>query len=206
MDDGYKPQLQKQRTGQQFVTVNGVNMGGGSAWSMTVGDANEDGYRDVVAGFGSGATLSLANAGGATYGTANALPSSNFFLQNMNFVDADNDGDVDIFGCNDNGESKIWVNNGSGSYTVSNIINFDVSATDDSGNYGSIWSDFDNDGDIDLYIAKCRQSVSSPTDPRRIDLLFVNNGNGTYTENAVAHGLGTGAQTWTASFDDIDND
>eukprot|EP01041_Mallomonas_annulata_P039856 gene39856-63635_t len=74
MDDGYKLQLQKQRTGQQFVTVNGVNMGGGSAWSMTVGDANEDGYRDVVAGFGSGATLSLANAGGATYGTANALP------------------------------------------------------------------------------------------------------------------------------------
>ncbi len=81
-------------------------------------------------------------------------------------MDADNDGDVDIFGCNDVGMSKIWSNNGSGTYTVSNIINFDVSATDDSGNYGSIWSDFDNDGDVDFYIAKCRQGVNDKATTR----------------------------------------
>ena len=206
MDDGYLLQIQKQRTGQQFASVNGVNMGGSSAWSMVVADANEDGYRDVAAGFGSGASLSLANAGGTGYGPANALPSSNYFLQNMNFMDVDNDGDVDIFGCNDVGMSKIWSNNGSGTYTVSNIINFDVSPTDDSGNYGSIWSDFDNDGDVDFYIAKCRQGVNDSNDARRISILFVNNGNGTYTENAAAYGLRIKAQSWTASFEDINND
>lgn len=206
MDEGYQLQLQKQRTGQSFVTVNGVNMGGSSAWSMVVADANEDGYRDVVAGFGSGASLSLANAGGASYGAATALPNSGYFLQNMNFMDVDNDGDVDIFGCNDVGMSKIWTNNGSGAYTVSNIINFDVSATDDSGNYGSIWSDFDNDGDVDFYIAKCRQGVNDSNDARRISILFVNNGNGTYTENAAAYGLRIKAQSWTANFEDINND
>ena len=34
------------------------------------------------------------------------------------------------------------------------------SNTDHSGNYGSVWTDFDRDGDIDLYIAKCRQFVN----------------------------------------------
>lgn len=69
-----------------------------------------------------------------------------------------------------------------------------------------MWTDFDNDGDLDLYIAKCRQSVNNPSDPRRINVLFVNNGNGTFTENAAAYNINIGWQTWTAAFGDIDND
>ena len=206
MNQGYVLQVQNQRVGQSFAAVSGVSMGNSSAWSMVVGDVNGDGYRDVIAGFGSSATLSKSTGSGTGFAAATALPSSNFFLQNMNCMDVDNDGDIDIFGCNDNGESKIWVNNGSGTFTVSNIINFDVTPSDDSGNYGSIWSDFDNDGDVDFYIAHCRQSVNSPTDPRRINVLFQNNGNGTYTSNAAAHNLAIGAQSWTSSFDDINND
>jgi len=206
MDQGYQLRVEKQRTGQQFVSVPGGNTGGSSAWSMVIGDADENGYRDVVAGFGSGASLTLSNGTGTGFAAAATLPNSNYFLQNMNFMDVDNDGDVDIFGCNDVGMSKIWVNNGSGVYTISNIINFDVSPTDDSGNYGSIWTDFDNDGDVDFFIAKCRQGVNDINDERRISILFVNNGNGTYTENGAAYGLRLKAQTWTASFEDINND
>ena len=76
----------------------------------------------------------------------------------------------------------------------------------DSGNYGSVWTDFDNDGDLDLYIAKCRQGVQDNTDERRINVLFVNNGNGTYSEMGATYGLRIGAQSWTANFADIDND
>lgn len=213
MNQGNALQIQTQRTGLPFAAVNGVSMGSGSAWSMVVGDVNEDGYKDAIAGFGSSAKLAIANGAGTGFNAASTLPNSNYFLQNMNCMDVDNDGDVDIFGCNDVGESKIWVNNGSGTFTVSNIINFNVTpnipgneSTDDSGNYGSIWSDFDNDGDVDFYIAKCRQGVNSSSDPRRINLLFINNGNGTYTENAAAYGLKIGAQSWTANFDDINND
>jgi hypothetical protein len=78
----------------------------------------------------------------------------------------------------------------------------------DSGNYGSVWTDIDNDGDLDLYICHCRQSASSSTDVRRRDRLFINNGNGTFTESCQAHGIeiSTFNQTWTTSFGDIDND
>jgi hypothetical protein len=56
------------------------------------------------------------------------------------------------------------------------------------------------------FIAKCRQGINDPGDGRRIDVLFVNDGNNNYTENAAAYGLNDSAQTWTASFGDIDND
>lgn len=78
--------------------------------------------------------------------------------------------------------------------------------SDNSGNYGSIWVDYDNDGDQDLYISKCRLGVSNPNDGRRVNLLFQNDGSGNFTEVGVAAGLVPYAQSWSANFEDIDND
>lgn len=204
LDNSKQAKVFKQKIGGNFVLQNGVSMGGSSAWSMVVGDLTGNGYKDVVGGFNGNATLSKNS--GSSFTAATTITGSNYFLQNMNLVDVDNDGDLDLFGCNDVGLSKIWLNDGNGNFTVSNIINFDVTPTDDSGNYGSVWSDFDNDGDLDLYIAKCRQGVNDTNDARRINILFVNNGNGTFTENAAGHGLKIKSQSWTANFEDINND
>ncbi|MFI5135058.1 MAG: ASPIC/UnbV domain-containing protein, partial [Chitinophagales bacterium] len=103
-------------------------------------------------------------------------------------------------------ESHIWLNDGTGNFTTSTIINFDVTNTDDSGNYGSVWSDFDGDGDVDLYIAKCRQFVGDPSDGRRIDVLMVNDGSNNFTSEAADFGLADSGQTWTCNFADIDDD
>src|SRR5690606_25688720 len=62
------------------------------------------------------------------------------------------------------------------------------------------------DGDLDLYIAKCRQGVNNPNDPRRWNRLFVNDGNGNFTDMAAAYGVQVRNQSWTADFGDIDND
>lgn len=204
LDDANILSIFKQVVGQNFVHIPGVSMSGSNSWSMVAGDVNDDGMKDVMAGFGSSATLALSN--GTGFNPSTVIPNSNFFLQNMNLMDVDNDGDIDIMGCNDVGLSKIWVNNGMGVFAVSSIIDFNVTPTDDSGNYGSIWSDFDNDGDLDLYIAKCRQGVTDTSDARRINVLFKNNGNGTFTESAIAHGLRINSQSWTANFEDINND
>jgi len=109
----------------------------------------------------------------------------------VNLADMDADGDLDFFSCGDTGPSGIWENDGSGGFTYSgdNIIpmtptpNVDWPDWDGSGNYGSTFTDYDLDGDLDFYITHCRQGVSDPTNPTRINQMFVNDGNGNYAED-----------------------
>ncbi|MBK8565760.1 MAG: VCBS repeat-containing protein [Saprospiraceae bacterium] len=179
-----------------------------SAWALTVGDVNNDGFCDLFfAGYKDGAKLLLANNNGFGF-SPGLLPGSAYFAQGSNFADINNDGWLDVFSCDDDAESRIWGNNGAGGFAAADhwINMATVPVSDNSGNYGSTWTDFDNDGDLDLYIAKCRGGASSPTDPRRINQLFVNDGNGHYHEAAGAYGLKIGWQSWTSDFQDIDND
>ncbi len=261
---------------------------GGKAWAMTVADLDKNGIKDVVAGMGSTGSVALVFFSGNSYSaTITPLQGGNFFWQNISVGDFNNDGWQDIFGCDDVNWSKIFINNGNGTFrrianatqnmsistgqktlTIQNGLNFtvgetvyiaynsdnymvgtvvsysgnilevDVTATNgsgsyggwsvdkntlfntmthpgnwgntndpnNSGNYGTVWTDFDGDGDLDFYIAKCRQSSSDPNDLRRIDQLFVNDGSYKFKEDAVSRGVANGWQTWTASFGDIDND
>ena len=73
------------------------------------------------------------------------------------------------------------------------------------GNYQSQWSDLDNDGDIDMYLAKCRGGAAVG-DPQRINLFYKNNGNGTFTESGAVAGINDGAQSWSSAIEDYDND
>lgn len=130
-----------------------------------------------------------------------------FFSQGASSGDFNGDGWVDVVVLNDNGLNYTLLNDGAGNLGVGSLFNFVTDpASDNSGNYGSVYTDFDMDGDVDFYIAKCRQGVNSQTDPRRINVLFVNDGNNNYTEAAASYGLASGHQTWTADFGDIDND
>ncbi len=177
-------------------------------WSLCIGDADENGYNDVVVG-GNYDNIKLlkANNSGSAW-TSSTLPSSDIFIQGSNFIDINNDGALDIFACHDDAESRKWENNGSGTFTLNNnlIPTITNPTSDNSGNYASIWTDYDNDGDLDLYISKCRGGVSNPIDPRRINQLFQNDGNNNFTEVAAGAGLKIGDQTWSADFADIDND
>jgi hypothetical protein len=209
LDQGHICYVELQITNGQFQSIFLGDFGGGSgwAWGMAVADLDHNGYLDVAAGsYGPAVKILMTNSNG-TGATEVSIPSSNYFVQNMTFADFNNDGWIDLFVCDDNAESHVYINNQAGTLTESfTTINFDVTSTDDSGNYGSVWTDFDNDGDLDLYIAKCRQSVSNPADGRRINVMFVNDGNGNFTENAAAYNINIGWQTWTASFGDLDND
>jgi hypothetical protein len=216
LDQGKSLYIEIQRTNQTFETrfMGDMNTSSGWAWAMCVADVDHNGYKDVVAGGYGPALRMMKMSNDGMSATMVSLPNSGFFLQNASFGDFNNDGWEDLFACDDNGPSNIYLNDGAGNLLESNIINFTIhpgsigSDPNDSGNYGSVVTDFDNDGDLDLYIAKCRQasSVSDGSDPRRVNVMFVNNGDGTYTENAAEYGINIAWQTWTASFGDIDND
>lgn len=215
LNQGHIASVEVQRVGNQFQTINLGDFGGNNGWSwgMAVGDFDNNGYKDIVAGgYGPAVKVLMTNNNG-TGGNIVSIPNSGYFVQNITVTDFNNDGWLDLFVCDDNAPAHGYVNDGTGNLVASNIINFTLNPTvtyngdpADSGNYGSAWIDFDNDGDLDLYVAHCRQSTTNPADLRRINRLFVNNGNGTYTEDAAAYNLNQGWQTWTASFGDIDND
>jgi len=208
MDEGYDLHIEYQVTGDTFQNFHIGPISGVSQWSMCIADIDNNGFNEIFAG-GSydNEKVIMANTDGTSY-TTTYLPGTSIFVQGSNFADINNDGFLDVFACNDDAESKIWGNDGMGNLVEQNdwIDMATTPTSDNSGNYGSIWTDFDNDGDLDLYIAKCRQNVSSVTDPRRINALFVNDGSGNYTESAEAHGLKIGWQSWTSDFQDVNND
>ncbi len=186
------------------------NLGSGSEWSLCVGDVDGNGFNDVVAGGAyNNIKLLTANATGTGFSQSN-LPSSNIFLQGSNLVDINNDGWLDVFACHDDEESRNYRNMGDGSFVFDNsLIETTINSNAfeaNSGNYASIWTDYDNDGDLDMYLSKCRLGTTSFTDVRRVNLLFQNDGTNSFTEVGAAAGLRFGDQTWATDFADYDND
>ncbi|MBA3834037.1 MAG: VCBS repeat-containing protein [Chthoniobacterales bacterium] len=66
---------------------------------------------------------------------------------------------------------------------------------------GIAWGDYDNDGLLDLYVARGAQRNGTFG-----NTLYHNNGNGTFSDVTAAAGAGTTANTWAALWGDYDND
>ena len=169
-------------------------------WSIAAGDFDKNGFNDLVFGGGSRLTIIKANTGGTGF-TEVKYPQS-IFTQRTNFIDINNDGHLDLFACHDVAQSHAYRNDRNGNL-IFDISFFPTLAV--GGNYASIWTDYDNDGDQDMYLAKCRGGAPVG-DPQRINLLYRNNGNGTFTEVGAIAGVNDGAQSWSTAIEDFDND
>ena len=185
---------------------------GSSQWGMCVADFDNDGHKDVYSG-GSYDGVQVQHITAPGEFNSIQLENGSMYMQACSWADINNDGYLDVFGCHDDALSRMWQGSSDGTLTPSPqlipLMDYDLtdySGNDHSGNYGTVFCDFDTDGDIDLFIAKCRQFISDPYDPRRINQLWVNDGNGNFTEEAAERGLVFFEQSWTVDFADIDND
>ncbi|MCB0655843.1 MAG: VCBS repeat-containing protein [Saprospiraceae bacterium] len=180
----------------------------GQTWCLVVGDVNNDGFNDIVTGGDTDGIILWKMGQNGKVIEKVILPEGNFYAQAANFVDLNNDGWLDLFVCNDNGISRIYGNDRQGNLSPqTGWLHLETETpSDNSGNYGSIWTDFDQDGDLDLYISKCKAAAQLPTDPRRINQLFVNYGPQGFKEEGAARGLALGDQSWISDFGDVDND
>lgn len=166
-------------------------------WSLAAGDIDKNGFNDLLYGNGTGVTFMQANATGS--GFTEISGPEYVFSQRSNFVDLNNDGHLDAFVCHDVDPNVYYMNDGS------NNLNFYQGGLGDhseGGNYGSIWTDYDNDGDVDLFIAKCRGGTSTA----KINELHRNDGGGVFTDVSATANMDDPVQTWSSAWNDYDND
>ena len=115
--------------------------------------------------------------------------------------DVDNDGLPDLFFAGNMVSSRLYRNKGHMQFE-------DV--TERAGIRTSRWAtgatmvDINNDGYLDIYVSVSGPEWSKPED--RANLLYVNNGNGTFTEAAAQYGIADTGFTTHAVFLDYDGD
>ena len=98
--------------------------------------------------------------------------------------DYDGDGNIDVFTVGHlGGICQLWHNNGDGTFT--DVTTAAGMLTADGDAHAPCWADLDNDGDLDLYVAK---GTNKENKPENYNDLWRNNGDGTFTNIAIASG------------------
>ena len=114
--------------------------------------------------------------------------------------DINNDGLVDIYFTGNLVSNKLYLNKGE--LQFEEITNSAGVACEGTWSAGSTFVDINNDGLLDLYVAKS----GKPGGKRRYNELFINNGDLTFTESAASYGLDITGLSVQAAFFDYDGD
>jgi hypothetical protein len=161
-----------------------------------LGAANPGHFEDVT-DFAGVALDDVVGAGAGTYSFASQ------------FTDLDNDGLLDLAVVADGIESRLFWNDGDGTFTDGTIAA--QVGTDENG-MGNAIGDTDGDGLLDWFVT----SIYDPADVcaggtlcgigTTGNRLYRNNGDRTFSDDTDAAGVRDGGWGWGASFFDYDND
>ena len=113
------------------------------------------------------------------------------------WFDYDQDGDLDVFVANQNGDANGFFRNDGARFTdVARTLGMDASGRPESeGSNGPSVADYDNDGDLDLFVASYGRNF-----------LYRNDGRGTFTDVAKDLGVVGGDKATPSRWGDYDND
>ena len=115
--------------------------------------------------------------------------------------DYDGDGLVDLYVTRLDDRDILYRNRGDGAFADVTDAAFGPAHLADVQSNGAAWGDIDNDGDLDLYVTSLFSHRYH---------LFVNDGTGSFSEEAVARGAATEGQDlhfgFSAAFGDYDLD
>jgi hypothetical protein len=167
------------------------------------------------------------NKGGLRFEDATARSGMNENNNRFSFAaawgDYDNDGFPDLYVANDFGRNNLYRNNGDGTFRDAAA---QAGVEDLGAGMSAAWADYDNDGDLDLYVGNMWSSAgqrvtSNPAfasvapeaalrakyqRQARGNSLYRNNGDGTFTDVTMDAGVEMGRWAWSSDFVDFDND
>lgn len=181
------------------VSFNYTQYGAGTM----LADLDGDGDLDIMIAGGSGGAMALYENDGAGHFTSRTIGSGltpMTIASGLAGADYDNDGDIDIFVSGWFTPSRLYRNDGGFMFTD---VAAEAGVNITCATMGSCWSDVDGDGRIDLYAAVRTLTNGDLTR----NFLFMNNGDGTFTDKAALMGVDAGDDpTLLSSFFDYDRD
>ncbi len=114
--------------------------------------------------------------------------------------DINNDGLPDIYFCGNFAPSKLYLNKGN--FRFVDITEKAFATGGGTWNTGVTMADINGDGFLDIYV--CSSTDSRPE--RRKNLLYINNGDLTFSESAAKYGIDDSSYSIHAAFFDYDKD
>lgn len=183
--------------GISLVNTGAISHGAG----VTFFDFNQDGFDDITFCSASD-SLVFYESTGTGFIRKEIIPN-NLDMRQASWADFDNDGDPDLLvtkARNTGNNTKLYRNDGYPEFTD---VTDDLGLPGFSGvrSYGHTWGDYDKDGNLDLYI--CNYNLTGGI----TNWLFHNNGDGTFTELAIAAGVDNASHlSFQATFCDFNED
>jgi hypothetical protein len=174
------------------------NAGQSASW----GDFSNDGWPDLVIARLAQPMLLFESNGDGTFTDVSDASGMSAYIDAYSAVwgDYDNDGWLDCYVTSGNyiepqlRRDALFHNDGDGTFTdVSDIAGM---AGDAANGIGAAWADYDNDGNLDIFVGNFGQP----------SFLYRNNGNGTFTDMFAGSGLDGDSHSGAVAWADMDRD
>ncbi len=180
------------------VSTGNLVTDGGYSETASWGDYDKDGLVDLYVTNSAGVSRNFLyrniGFGAFTKITTGSIVTDAFTSRSVNWTDINNDGNLDVFVSNENNQNEnIYRNDGQGVFTK---LTTGPLLNDGKNSMSSSWGDYDNDGDMDVFIAN----------DQTFNTLFTNDGNFNFTKIIGDTVTTTPSNSFSSAWSDVDND
>lgn len=178
-----------------FNFSNSIEFGSGVSFC----DFDDDGWDDITTPSNDGENMGFfKNNNGVFEQITLDIEESFFSIKQLVWIDYDNDGDKDLFLASEIDKNRLYQNN---NFTFTDVTLSSGLPDDKLRTNSGSWGDYDNDGDLDLFLANRDLEEVIP------NMLFRNNGDGTFTNVNIESGIGNASVlSFQGTFFDYNND